>query len=175
MMPARWMSLFAAALIALATVALSQQLAAAEPGHLFCIRSTKNANVVCYDVRRKQDGSVDTARPLDLYWIMYAKAGQREEVSALERRFGYGTTLVGRASSAGFRFKMNVLPSRTIEVSRSGEGFRAQMTIAGRPAWITDMHAHVKKGILRPKVRYVMLRGEDVQTRRERVERIEEP
>jgi hypothetical protein len=151
---------------------LSDRSDAGTPGHLYCVGSTKNANVVCYDVRLRKDGKIDTARPLDAYWLMRAEAGQREEISFFERKFGYGTTLVGSASAAGFRFKMNVLPSRTIEVSRVNGGFRAKMTVAGKPAWLVGMHAQVKPGWIVPKVSYVTVRGVDPETGRECVERI---
>ena len=160
-----------AALAAVLTC-ISYRSEAGTPGHLYCVGSTKNANVVCYDVRLRKDGKIDTARPLDAYWLMRAEAGQREEISFFERKFGYGTTLVGSASNAGFRFKMNVLPSRTIEVSRASGGFRAKMTVAGKPAWLVGMHAQVKRGWLVPKVSYVTVRGVDPETGRERVERI---
>jgi hypothetical protein len=58
----------------------------AENKNLFKIERNKNANIIVYDIRLNPDGSINKKNPIDAYWILYAKQGQREEITAFEKK-----------------------------------------------------------------------------------------
>jgi len=60
---------------------------------LFQIDRSKNANIVCYDVRLDGTGSLQKD-PLDIYWLMKATDGSRESLGVFERAHAYGADVV---------------------------------------------------------------------------------
>ena len=57
---------------------------------LFRIERSKNANVVQYDARLRDDGSLDRDDPIDAYWLRLASTGERKELKWLARKAAYG-------------------------------------------------------------------------------------
>ena len=139
---------------------------------LFCIERSQNANVVCYDARLRRDRTLDRDDPIDAYWIMRAENGRREKLSWLERKLAYGFTILGRPSDSGFRFRLDALPQRLIEVRRADRGFLAVTPIGGRPARLGRVYVQLEPGGGKPKVRYVEVYGDDLETGSRRVERV---
>mmetsp|Transcript_16783 Transcript_16783/g.33477 ORF Transcript_16783/g.33477 Transcript_16783/m.33477 type:complete len:162 (-) Transcript_16783:26-511(-) len=70
------------------------ELAKAEEATLgFVISRSKNSNVVCYCVNRTEDGAIDEANPLNIFWIMYENEGNpREGLNLIERNTAYGAS-----------------------------------------------------------------------------------
>jgi hypothetical protein len=163
----------AALLVAAVTISVSAAAAADEPARLFCIGRNKNANVVCYDVRLRKDRKLDRSDPIDAYWIMRAEDGRREELSWFERKFAYDFTILGGARDSGFRFRLDALPDRTIDVRRADQRFRAETTVAGRRSRLVSVFVQAKEGGVTPQVRYIDLYGMDLETGSRRVERVE--
>jgi hypothetical protein len=163
----------AALSVAAATVFVSAVVAADEPARLFCIGRNKNANVVCYDARLQKGRKLYRSHPIDAYWIMRAEDGRREELSWLERKYAYGFTILGDASDSGFRFRLDALPDRTIDVRHADRTFRAETMVARRRSRLVSVFVQTKEGGVMPKVRYVDLRGIDLETGRQQVERVE--
>ena len=141
---------------------------------LFCIERSKNANVVCYDVCLKNDGSIDPSHPLDAYWILHAKKGQHEELSWLERRLAYGYEIVGDVKRTGFDFRLKAFPKRPIAVRRPDHSYLAETTLSHRPARLQSVYVATRESALVPKVLYVLIRGKDLRTGQELVERVVE-
>ncbi|TAJ15118.1 DUF4833 domain-containing protein [Marinilabiliaceae bacterium JC017] len=60
------------------------------PGHLFYIQRSLNRNTVVYEANFDEQGNLDAANPVKIYWVMYEKEGNIEELTYLERKFAYG-------------------------------------------------------------------------------------
>jgi hypothetical protein len=88
--------LLGAALITVPTLAFLATPRQERAVDLFVIERSKNRNVVRYDLVLDKSGFYDTRRPLDVYWLMLAEDGRREELSILERR-AYGFELLPNA------------------------------------------------------------------------------
>jgi hypothetical protein len=146
--------------------------AASSAARLFCIHRNVNANVVCYDARLRKDGTIDTTRPLDAYWIMRAQKGQREELTPLERRLAYGFTVSGPVTKAGFDFVLRAEPKRKLQVRRVQGRISAITLVSGRRSRLTSLFVQVEKTWTGPKILYVLLRGVDLRTHERREERI---
>src|SRR5512141_906512 len=138
---------------------------------LFCIERNKNTNVVCYDARLRTDGKLDRGHPLEAYWVMRAENGRREELSWIERKLAYGFTVVGSANDSGFRFRLDALPGRVLDVRRDDQRLQAETTVAGRRSRLVGVYVQVKEAF-KPVVRYVDLTGLDLEDGRRRVERV---
>ncbi|HEY4157988.1 MAG TPA: DUF4833 domain-containing protein [Polyangiaceae bacterium] len=153
---------FAGRLLAVATTLLLSPAALwASPGRaLFVIARSKNANLLKFEVRERADGRLDPARPLDVYWLMLAENGRREELTWTERKFAYGF-VVTRVSEQGCRLTLTACARRSIQVERTSAGYRAQLSIHGKPATLRRIFVRSHDGGLLPRVEYVELSGVD--------------
>ncbi|MDR3281791.1 MAG: DUF4833 domain-containing protein [Endomicrobium sp.] len=131
--------------------------------NLFTIERNKNANVVMYDVRLNNDGSIDKFNPIDVYWILYAKHGQREEITALERR-AYGIKLVnGNNSSTDYNLTLRAIPDRMIRLTIKQDKPRAEIKINNKEAYLSTVYVFAKDGLI-PKILYYVLTGIEIKT-----------
>lgn len=141
--------------------------------NLFVIERSKNRNVVRYDLRLDRSGSYDPRRPLDVYWLMLAEDGRREELSLLERQ-AYGFELLPSAKPSELGVRLVAVKSRPLTI-RGGRGaYRAELSIQGVPAYLERVFVATREGPLLPTVLYVELRGRsrgDGRALSERVER----
>ncbi|QZT36806.1 DUF4833 domain-containing protein [Halosquirtibacter xylanolyticus] len=57
---------------------------------LFYIQRTKNRNTVVYKANYDSHGILNQKSPILAYWIMFEKEGNREDLTYMERKYGYG-------------------------------------------------------------------------------------
>lgn len=164
--------LFGLAFIALPALAL---VAAPQPRpvKLFVIERSKNRNIVRYDLMLDKSGRYDAKRPLDVYWLMLAENGRREELSMFERR-AYGFELLPGASSTQLGVRLVAVKNRPLVIRESTGGYRATLPIQGVPAYLERIFVATREGPILPTVLYVELRGRSIQDGRALSERIEE-
>ncbi|MBI9065580.1 MAG: DUF4833 domain-containing protein, partial [Marinilabiliaceae bacterium] len=62
------------------------------PAHLFYIQRSLNENTVIYEANFDDQGLLNKAHPIKVYWILYEEEGAVEELSYLERKFAYGVS-----------------------------------------------------------------------------------
>lgn len=162
----------AAAFGAAAEVVLPR-LAFADAGrtHLFTIGRSKNENLVCYDWIGGPPGRGPGR--LDVYWIMAAERGQRDELSGLERELAYGYRVVQSSPAGTLTILLKAAPSRPIVIHYGGVAPRATTLIGSNQATLESIYVATKEGALIPVVLYVEIRGrspagEQVQERVER-------
>ncbi|MDR1941147.1 MAG: DUF4833 domain-containing protein [Endomicrobium sp.] len=140
--------------------------------NLFIIERNKNANVVNYDVNIDSNGVIDKSSPVDSYWMMYAVNGQREEVSAFEKRaYGYS---VSYNENGYFDLSLKAVPDRNIKILLSDGKPKAEIMINGKAAYLSKVYVFAKDGAFGiPKVQYYVLTGVDVGSGLEIQETIE--
>ena len=125
---------------------------------LFLITRSKNANVVHYSVRLR-DNRLDLEDPMLAYWVMHAEDGRRETLSWLEE-FAYGFSLTSKVATSGFRIRLKAFSAREITITKtSNDRYRATMTIRGRTATLDKIFVATDESGVKPKVRYVDLFG----------------
>ncbi len=140
--------------------------------HLFHIERSKNANIVQYDAQVRADGRLFRKEPVIAYWIRLNEHGQEQKLSWLQQTFAYGfdTELDKSRESAVLHMKADV--GRDIEVIRSGNVYRATITIDGAPAFFEKMYIDATRHGWSLDVRYVELFGTDMETGEARYEKL---
>jgi len=166
----RFLALAAALLVALPCVVWAEDDATAP---LFRIERSKNANVVQYDVQLRTDGRLDPKEPVVAYWIRLEKAGQRKDLSWLQRRFAYGFDTDYNRETGVATLHMKADIGREIRVVRGDEDYRAELVIDGRPAYIERIFIQSIEGGVLPEVEYIDFWGTDLETGEPRYERFE--
>lgn len=138
---------------------------------LFVIERSKNANVVVYDALTDGHG-LNPRRPLDAYWLLHAEAGQRDELSWLEKKLAYGHELQSKVTRDGFDMRL-VSFERTLRVRLDGGRPFAWTQVAGRRARLQRVFVQTDEGGVRPSVQWVDVHGLDLKTRSPLSERLQ--
>lgn len=131
---------------------------------LFVIERSTNANVVHYDAHLTNSGELDTARPIDAYWVMDAADGRREELNGIEKSRAYGFTVTPASDAGAIQIELVAQRRRNIEVHRENGMVRAETTIAGRRAYLSKIFVTAGHVLAVPKVKSIEFYGTDVTT-----------
>lgn len=147
--------------LALASAALALRASHAEAlpsRELFTLGRSKNKNVVKYAVRTTRDGHLDHADPVEAYWLMLAENGRREPLTWTEQRLAYGFS-VSKLTSDTLSLHLTACPARELRVRATESGYRAELAIAGQPAFLRRIFVKTEEGLLMPHVVYVEITG----------------
>jgi hypothetical protein len=137
---------------------------------LFRIERSKNANVVEYAVRLREDGSIDPKQPVVGYWLRFAREeGRRKDLTWVQRiAYGFKTK---RGRDGVIVMKMRADIGRELRITRQGERYQAEAPVDGHPAYLEKVYVKSIEGGWRPRVEYLDLFGQDVDTGEPRYER----
>jgi hypothetical protein len=141
---------------------------------LFIIERSTNANVIHYDAKIQKDGALDPNEPVVAYWIMAAKDGQRQKLSALEKSHAYGFTIQKDSSGQGQAYWMTLVSQkrRAIHIYQEGGKARAVILIGGHEAYLRKIYVKTRKAGLLRTADYFELFGDDLTTGQPRYEKI---
>ncbi|MFI5142618.1 MAG: DUF4833 domain-containing protein [Thermoanaerobaculales bacterium] len=135
----------------------AQDAAPTDPNRLFVIERSVNANVVVYDAVRDGRGRLDPAHPVEVYWLLNADKGQREDLNLIEKAKAYGVE-VGASTRDGAQITVKALKDRPIRVRIKGNRPEAIVRIAGHDALLRKVFIQTDSD--HPlSVRYVDLLG----------------
>lgn len=137
-----------------------------EPGQLFYVQRSMNANTVIY-VARMKHGALDPAQPVRVFWRRYEEEAQTKDLSALERRLAFGVTAEPAPGQPGaYRVRVVSYPGRPA-LLRVADGVpRLELTVAGEPSVLDHAYLHVDDGGSLPRVTRVDLYARSLKTGR---------
>jgi hypothetical protein len=138
-------------------------LYSAQPQELFYIARSKNANIVRYDALMDSGGNIAQKKPIDAYWILLAKDGNREELSAFDKK-AYGYKCTFDQNSNNYQLIVESFAKRPIKVYQEGKGARAEIIINSQPAYLEKIFISATSTMLIPKVHSIELFGKDKKT-----------
>jgi hypothetical protein len=138
--------------------------------NLLVIERNTNANVVHYDAGLTEDGALNPAEPVLVYWVMLAGDGSRKKLNWLEKKKAYGVKL--KAAGDGYTMTLAAAPWMSLALKKAGGVVRLEAPINGRPAVMEKMFIQSRSGLLGPKVEYIDLYGKDLATGKPCRERI---
>ena len=152
---------------------------------LFTISRSMNANVVAYTANVDSAGGLDSEKPVDAFWIMHEKNGQRETLSFLEE-YAYGFDLLntdsadGRLSNKKVRQRIEFLIKSFTErkitvIAENARRVYALMKINGRKAVLNKIFVKLKPGINFSAVEYLELFGKSLASGKRLYEKIAVP
>ncbi|MDR1721340.1 MAG: DUF4833 domain-containing protein [Endomicrobium sp.] len=128
--------------------------------NLFRIERNKNANVVMYDAILDSNGNIDSSSPIDSYWILYARRGERSEINTIEKK-AYGFNAVYN-SRGYYDLTLRAAPDVNIKVVMVDDEPKAVIKINNRDAYLSTIFVFAE-GNLVPSVLYYTLTGTDVK------------
>ena len=132
---------------------------------LFTLGRSTNANVIKYNVRVAKSGQLDTANPVEAYWLMLAEDGRREELTWAERQLAYGFS-VSALTSDGFKLRLTACSTRELHVRVVNGAYSAELEIARQPALLQRIFVRMEEHALMPSVHHVDIFGVTADGRR---------
>ncbi|TYZ60256.1 hypothetical protein PybrP1_008487 [[Pythium] brassicae (nom. inval.)] len=147
------------------------KVAKLEPNVAFIIQRSTNANTVVYAGQVK-GAALDALKPLEVYWLMFEKAGApREDLNLIERNTAYGAScapLAGTAAAAAGQFSVSLASLKDREcvllLDADTGRVQARTTVAGRPGVVLRrVFVQMTTGWV-PSVDYIELFGVDPAT-----------
>jgi phosphatidylinositol phosphate synthase len=141
---------------------------------LFYLQRTPNTNTIICELN-EENGVIDKDEPVRVLWIRYTEQRQREELSWLQRHFAYG--LKERDMGNGIyelrfvSYKKVPLYLKRWQIDNRQHVF---VDINGHEAILNRIYIRIDPGgsFWSPNVRYLELKGVDVQNGKEVVERL---
>ena len=134
------------------------------PPHLFVIERSKNANVVAYDANRGPTGDIDGSEPVVIYWLLNGQADKREDLNRVERDRAYGLDAKPGDSPGTYSLVFKADGKRRLVVRTLNGCTVATTAIAGRDGILRKLFVQSKEDSVVPKVEFVELFGESVDT-----------
>ncbi len=142
----------ALACLAISTVVFASSAPTTVP--LFTIKRTENANELHYEARLNPKG-LATKDPIEVYWLMKAENGHREDLNEIEKKMVYGIKVV-KATPAEVTFALRPVKGRQIVVRRQGTtgayGAKAFMTINNKEQELERLYITTESSNIFPKV-----------------------
>lgn len=143
---------------------------------LFYLQRNINENTIVYELNYNGDSSINGYEPIKVYWIQYSEKGQRQPLSAMQKKYSYGITssLVDKEKSS---FKINLIgyPTKDIYVLKSGNGsYGAYISVNSKTIRIERIFFKIDGGsFISPNVVYIEISGKDIKTNQQVSERFE--
>jgi hypothetical protein len=142
------------------------------PKHLFYLQRPANTNTLIYELNA-ENGVPDKKKPIHVFWISYAKNGQKEELSGLEKRYAYGVKVTELAEGQ-FEFYLVSCKYLKLLLKQGDDKFyHVYANINNKLLMVSRIYIEVKGGSLfKPNIDYVDVKGIDTISGSETEERI---
>ena len=144
-----------------------------EPHQLFYLQRDPDDNTVIYQLNM-DDGTVDSDKPVNVYWIRYAEGGIRQELNFLQRTMAYGISHKPLGDGA-YELRLAAYKGHPLRLAYDGKSkaYKVYTPINRQEAVLERIFVRIDGGgMLNPNILYFELSGKDAKTGRPVRERI---
>lgn len=142
---------------------------------MFFLQRTPNANTIACDLNVDSKGNVNLKAPLITYWLRYgdSPAGEKKELNFIQRHFAYGLNIKERGDKK-YEFWFVSYKKYHMYLLQTKDGkWRVYGKINDKLTVLGSIFIYIKGGSFwNPHVEYVELRGEDLATGKQEVQRL---
>lgn len=140
---------------------------------LFYIERSKNKNRVYYDANINFDGTINSKKPIDVYWInLEENYGKRGELSFIQEKFAYGY-IAEKVTENNYKIKLKAFDKRIINLFIDNKGkAKAHIIINGQNAILNRLYIKANDKGLNTSVEYIEIFGTDTNNKKEIYEKI---
>jgi phosphatidylglycerophosphate synthase len=141
---------------------------------LFYLQRTPNINTIICELNQT-DGVLDKDEPVKVLWIRYTEQRQREDLSWLQRHFAYGLHEKDMGNGVyELRFVSYKKVPMYLKKWPTDNKQHVFVTINNRQAILNRIYIRIDPGgtFWSPNVKYLELKGVDIQNGKELVERL---
>jgi len=144
------------------------------PNQLFYLQRTSNTNTIVCELNLDSKGKPDEESPVHVFWIRYNEGGMRKELNYVQRVFAYGIKSQPEGNGA-YRLHFVSYKKNTflLMLSPKDNKYHVYANINQRQALLNRVFIKIDGGSFwSPNVIYMEMKGIDVATGKEVVERI---
>jgi len=134
------------------------------PAHMFVLERSASADIVVYDGNLGPTGELVTAHPVTAYWLLNARHGERQALTAIQFELAYGFEVSPGKPPGTFGFKLRADRGRPFVVSLLDGCPVTIGTIGGKRAILRRLFVDAKEEFLLPRVESVEISGVDIST-----------
>lgn len=142
---------------------------------IFHIARSRDAKTIHYQLRLQDDGTIDLATPLEIFWVIETPKGiKNEKLTWIQNKYAYGIQILD-VSSDSLSFHFVSYDKKIIRVQRNPKGeFEAQITCNNTDLILEKVFIQIDGGTFwLPKITFVKLEGKDLHTGRSKFEIIQ--
>jgi len=142
---------------------------------MFYIQRNHNANTIIYDAIFDEDGNLKKDEPIDVYWKRYEEENQRMELRIIEKWYAYGVKC-SKVDGESNLFKVSLVADKSrVFWLKQLSPFKAMVitNINGKLCKLDHIYIYADESGFWPKVKYIELFGEDIQTSSKVYEKLE--
>ncbi|MEO7530905.1 MAG: DUF4833 domain-containing protein [Sediminibacterium sp.] len=143
------------------------------PNQLFYLQRTANINTIICELNMNSKGLPDEESPVHVFWIRFSEGGVKKELTYVQRVFAYGIKSE-RESTGGYKLHFVSFKKRSFNLllSPKDNKYHVYATINQKQAVLNRVFLKIDGGSFwSPNVIYMELKGIDVATGKELVER----
>jgi len=134
-----------------------------EPGQLFYVQRSPNANSVVYAARLDAKGNFDSRNPVDAFWRKFNIDGSKKNLNFIERMMAYGVRVTAARQGQPVTFTIAALPERRLTLGWDAQHHpQATMTMGSRTVKLDYVYLQVEEGGLMPDVPSLDIVGTDI-------------
>jgi len=134
------------------------------PAHLFVIERSKNANIVVYDANLGPEGDFVSSKPVIVYWLLDGDRDRRQKLTRMEQDHAYGVVATPGNASGTYAMAFKALRKRHLTARMLNGCPVVTTSIGGQEGILRRLFVQSKEGAKLPKVEYVEIFGETVDT-----------
>lgn len=142
---------------------------------MFYLQRTPNTNTIACDLKVDRNGNVDLKSPLTTYWLRYgdSPAGEKKDLNFIQRHFAYGLNIKARGDKK-YEFWFVSYKKYHMYLLQTKDGkWRVYGKINDKLTVLGSIFIYIKGGsVWNPHVVYVELRGKDLKTGKQEVQRL---
>ncbi len=143
------------------------------PNQLFYLQRTSNTNTIVCELNLDKKGQPDPEAPVHVFWIRYSEGGMRKELNYIQRVFAYGIKSLPQGNGS---YKLHFVSYKkqmlTLMQSPKDNKYHVFATINQKQALLNRIFLKVDGGSFwSPNIVYMEMKGTDVTTGKEIVER----
>jgi hypothetical protein len=143
------------------------------PKQLFYLQRTSNTNTIVCELNLNEKGILDPESPVHVFWIRYTEGGIKKELNYIQRVFAYGIKSQIQPNGS-YKLHFVSYKNRTLFLINSPRDnkYHVYATINKKEAMLNRIFLKVEGGTFWvPNVVYMELRGIDIATGKEVMER----
>ncbi len=143
------------------------------PNQLFYLQRTTNTNTIVCELNLNKMGQLDTESPVNVFWIRFPEGGMRKELNYIQRTFAYGIKSKSLGNNV-YQLHFVSFKKRTFNLMPSPKDnkYRVFAMINQKQAQLSRIFLKIDGGSFwSPNVVYMEMKGTDVATGKELVER----
>jgi len=140
---------------------------------LFYIERSKNKNRIYYDANFNVNGSINSEKPMDVYWLnLEEKYGKRGELSYIQEKLAYGYSSA-KMNERLFEIKLKAFDKRPLFllIDKYGQA-KIHINILGKTVRLHHLYVKATDKGIATTVEYIELFGSDILTKAELYEKI---